>query len=233
MRGLSIAFGVVVGAVTLLGTAHAQQAVITVSSGVRVIDPPPLRFAYNRDLVVGVSGQAQQLRALRVRVIEGTKASLIRRRPGSDGCVEFVGVLFPISPGPGGVFVTRLGSGWLRGNGEDKRYVLVFEESGADDDLVRIAAADVDAYFANAIDVVVERADYDGPPVVASFASTPVRGRPVGTSGNQSPGGPVGSLPPPRPCTRVQTGVLSVRVMAGEPCREERRKHWLKRLFAS
>jgi hypothetical protein len=199
---------------------------------VTVSDPQPVRVPYSGELIVRIGTDAVALRGVRARIFEGTKRELMARAPAQDGCVAYASriVVSTLFRDGFGVHVTRLGSGWLN-SGRDKRYVLVFEENGPVGELLRIHSRDVPMYFANAVDVIVEKADYAGPPVVQA-AVQPVAA-PQGsntlkvlTTSAMNPAAATAL-----PCARVQSGTLSVRLSIEEPCEVLPRRGWLRRML--
>jgi hypothetical protein len=173
----------------------AQRGRMVLVPAVVAQDPQPVPFAFNDTLAVRLDANSLSRRErLQVRVFTGTKRDVLAKQP-RNGCVEFLTRLYSVGPGIGSaVEVTQLNGSWLEPAGsrtspfDDGRWVLVFEESGVSDLVLRLDPHDVSRYFAHAIEVTVSKAGYTPNDVPAAVAAVLAAGR----SGYPTPVAPLG-----------------------------------------
>ena len=191
-----------------------------------VRDPQPVRFRFNDTLAVRLDATSSDLSGrIQARVFTGTKRDVLGQRPGRDGCVEFFTRVYNVTSGIGSsVQVARLDQNWLEPTGQrsfgDGHWVVVFEESGFSDVVLRLDKDDLSKYFAHAVDITVRQSGYTPGDVPAAVADV--------IANRQSGYTPVAA---PRPCDRVreQAGTVALLVEACEP---PARRNWLARIFA-
>jgi hypothetical protein len=191
-----------------------------------VQDPQPVSFAFNDTLGVRLDAKSlNMLERLQVRVFAGTKNDVLAQRRSRDGCVEFLTRVYGVTPGIGSsVQVARLDQTWLEPVGnrrfDDGRWVIVFEEGGFSDSILRLNPDDVKRYFAHAVEVTVRQKGYTPDNVSAAVAAV--------VAERQS-----GYPPPatPKPCDRVRD-VAGVVALLIEACEPPTHRAWLARIFA-